>query len=222
MSPSPRPVSAPSDLRKAQIEQDNAANFQRTFPPWTSTRGRRPELRSPQESPATVQIQLGNSGSNDEGISPTSQSTYHAQESTDGSTANHASPTTDRANPWEKKTLLTLGTVVIELSLETVLTLETDGGGVRGYSSLLILRELMKQIAVLEQHPPQAPCSVSPLDMRHRPSVASNHAESSHTEGYSPTRASSHYLPCHYFDYIAGTSTGGCTHFTHAELRSDG
>ena len=93
-----------------------------------------------------------------------------------------------------------------------MLILETDGGGVRGYSSLLILRELMKQIAALEQHHPKgpAPYSVSPLDMRHRPSVTLNH----HTKEYGPTRASSHYLPCHYFDYIAGTSTGGCTHFT--------
>ncbi|OCL14592.1 FabD/lysophospholipase-like protein, partial [Glonium stellatum] len=48
-----------------------------------------------------------------------------------------------------------------------------DGGGIRAYSSLLILHNLMKEVAALE------------------------HEET--TE----------FLPCHYFDYVAGTSTGG-------------
>ncbi|OCK74100.1 hypothetical protein K432DRAFT_247363, partial [Lepidopterella palustris CBS 459.81] len=55
-----------------------------------------------------------------------------------------------------------------------------DGGGMRGYSSLLILRALMEKIIILEQNPP---------------------------EGFERTRQN--YLPCHYFDYIGGTSTGG-------------
>jgi len=113
MSPSPRPVSAPSDLRNAQVEPDNAANYQRAFGLWASTRGRRPELQLPQKSPTTVQLQDENLGSNDEGISPASQSTQHAQETADGSTANHALSKTKKADPWKRKTLLTLGAVAM-------------------------------------------------------------------------------------------------------------
>lgn len=97
--------------------------------------------------------------------------------------------------------------------------LELDGGGVRGYSSLLILRELMREVAALEQKDPPARCSVSPLCMRNRPSttigptrsstVRLRPTESPQSEEEGPARASSHYLPCHYFDYVAGTSTGG-------------
>lgn len=110
MSPSPRPVSAPSDLRNAQLEPDNAANYQRAFGPWASIRGRRPELQLPQ---ATVQLQDENPVSNDEGISPASQTTQHAQETADGSTANHALSKTKKDDPWKRKTLLTLGAVAM-------------------------------------------------------------------------------------------------------------
>lgn len=54
-----------------------------------------------------------------------------------------------------------------------------DGGGIRGYSSLLILEELMKRIAAWELKLNGKNISVEKL------------------------------LPCHYFDYIWGTSTGG-------------
>lgn len=113
MSPSPRPVSAPSDLRNAQVEPDNAANHQPAFGLWPSTRGRRPELQLPQKSPTTVQLQDENPGSNDEEISPASQSTQHAPETADGSTANHAFSETKKADPWKRKTLLTLGAVAM-------------------------------------------------------------------------------------------------------------
>ncbi|KAL9118353.1 MAG: hypothetical protein Q9187_005102 [Circinaria calcarea] len=104
-------------------------------------------------------------------------------------------------DPWIRKTLLTL-----------------DGGGVRGYSSLLILQALMEEIARLEQEQPLAPSSVSPLEPRVRTTVM---RQPSHRAGTvlreeifalpAPRRHQtlSNYLPCHYFDYIAGTSTGG-------------
>lgn len=57
--------------------------------------------------------------------------------------------------------------------------LSLDGGGVRGLSSLYILKELMSQI-VREQRAENSPPS--------SPGVA---------------------LPCDYFDLICGTSTGG-------------
>lgn len=61
--------------------------------------------------------------------------------------------------------------------------LDTDGGGIRGYSSLLILSALMSQISTWER-------KLSP------------DAEPS-------TFDESNLLPCHYLDYMYGTSTGG-------------
>lgn len=82
--------------------------------------------------------------------------------------------------PWSKSLILTL-----------------DGGGIRGYSSLIILRALMSEIAQIEQTTePQA-------------------ISSAHTPRIDPDKIPDYvlrkgqYLPCHYFDYIAGTSVGG-------------
>ncbi|KAF8533669.1 hypothetical protein BDD12DRAFT_702439, partial [Trichophaea hybrida] len=63
-----------------------------------------------------------------------------------------------------------------------------DGGGIRGYSNLLILKALMERIAVIED--------------REHYSIA----------GELP-------LPCHYFDYIFGTSTGGLNAIMLGRLR---
>ncbi|KAK3905053.1 patatin-like phospholipase-domain-containing protein [Staphylotrichum tortipilum] len=77
------------------------------------------------------------------------------------------------------------------------LILTLDGGGIRGYSSLVILRALMREIARLEQA--LEPCA----------------AASTHTDRIPRDQIpddvyrDGQYLPCHYFDYIAGTSVGG-------------
>lgn len=85
---------------------------------------------------------------------------------------------TKSGNHWERKTLLTL-----------------DGGGVRGYSSLLILQEIMKEIMFIESiSEPSALSSSHPLEFKPR-------------KGHAPS--DERYLPSHYFDCIAGTSTGG-------------
>ena len=55
----------------------------------------------------------------------------------------------------------------------------TDGGGIRGYSSLLILEQLMMRVAAWEKIINNRDTKVEDL------------------------------LPCHYFDYMWGTSTGG-------------
>ena len=91
-------------------------------------------------------------------------------------------------SPWDKKTILSL-----------------DGGGIRGLSSLFILKELMSRIEVTEQNMDHSiRSSVDP------PSLASSPpAIHSHGESRSSADPRSSFLPCHYFDYIGGTSTGG-------------
>ena len=95
-----------------------------------------------------------------------------------------------------------------------------DGGGIKGVSSLLILRQLMFRISEIERaQEPHAPSSVFPLD--YRPPIRHAHVQAvRHTTTFSrvepghervigPLAPTSEYLPCHYFDYIAGSSTGG-------------
>ncbi|KAI0379889.1 FabD/lysophospholipase-like protein [Hypomontagnella monticulosa] len=95
-------------------------------------------------------------------------------------------------DPWLKKHALTF-----------------DGGGVRGYYSLLFAKKLMEYI---EQEEKQR--GLMEIEGKHHRWEGNVHITSfypcaepsnvSHLDGnYKP------FLPCHYFDYIAGTSTGG-------------
>ncbi|MCJ1342317.1 hypothetical protein MMC31_000499, partial [Peltigera leucophlebia] len=108
----------------------------------------------------------------------------------------------DETKVWDQKLILSL-----------------DGGGIRGYSSLLILRELMKAIGEIERewHASPAESSFHPLkppsvdsDAPEYPKISTEHPE---------TNASSPWLPCHYFDYMAGTSTGGLISIMLGRLR---
>ena len=116
-------------------------------------------------------------------------------------------------DPWVKKTLLSLGMFTIP-SRDLMLALNNcfvfpDGGGVRGYSSLLILEALMKEIAIIErQDQPGAVNSVYPLTRRPRTPLHLRESKNRNITVYGRL-ASSHYFPCHYFDYVAGSSTGG-------------
>ena len=93
---------------------------------------------------------------------------------------------------------------------ELLITL--DGGGIRGYCSLLILQYLMHKIAELERpralnsfHPliPQNSISEASVELPRHPLIMPGEMDEE------SLRRTSQYLPCHYFDYIAGTSTGG-------------
>ena len=64
----------------------------------------------------------------------------------------------------------------------------TDGGGIRGYSSLLILQQLMREVAKWETR----------LE-----------AEEVTDPSQRKTFDADKLLPCHYFDFMYGTSTGG-------------
>lgn len=80
-----------------------------------------------------------------------------------------------------------------------------DGGGIRGYSSLLIIKALMEKIAELESiHSDPALTSFHPLSPLPSPTPSNSSADSDQTQA-----EPSQWLPCHYFDYMAGTSTGG-------------
>lgn len=84
------------------------------------------------------------------------------------------------STPWAQKFILTL-----------------DGGGIRGYSSLITLRALMREIAHIEQTlDPRAPSSAHTVRI---------HGDKIPDDVFREGQ----YLPCHYFDYIAGTSVGG-------------
>lgn len=69
------------------------------------------------------------------------------------------------------------------------LILTLDGGGIRGYSSLLVLKQLMNRIA------------------DHEKRFQSEHELPYHKLGWVANALEP--LPCHYFDYMYGTNTGG-------------
>ncbi|KAI4251291.1 MAG: hypothetical protein LQ352_004938 [Teloschistes flavicans] len=105
------------------------------------------------------------------------------EEEEDIVTADPSIATVDEDSPWARKYILSL-----------------DGGGVRGYSSLLLLKRLMDEVADLEkQYNAQASTSAfSPL-------IDSTSLFSDPMM----KELENTYRPCHYFDYIGGSSTGG-------------
>lgn len=85
-----------------------------------------------------------------------------------------------------------------------------DGGGIRGYSALLILEALMKEIGTLETTSFDEPARSSFHPLSPTPCIATDsESVNSRDRVEAPQTESSSWLPCHYFDYIAGTSTGG-------------
>jgi hypothetical protein len=111
----------------------------------------------------------------------------------------HRKASKGRHGPW-------LNTAVLSL----------DGGGIRGLSTLIVLRELMKCIADVEisTKPIAKKSSDSPL-VNSEASIGDSKTTSNDLNDISGFR------PCHYFDYIAGTSTGGLIAIMLGRLRMD-
>lgn len=93
--------------------------------------------------------------------------------------------------------------------------LNIEGEGLRGLSSLYILKELMSQIGDVErqQEPKASSSAASPLFRHLSPQATS-------VEPASPPASSALlYRPCHYFDFICGTSSGGLSAIMLGRLR---
>ncbi|KAK4893179.1 hypothetical protein LTR27_008520 [Elasticomyces elasticus] len=93
----------------------------------------------------------------------------------------------------------------------------TDGGGIRGYWSLLVMKQLMDIISQLEIehktckathsfHPLPYPEDVSQVPYNEE--EKRNHRKHDPADKIQGLDAARRYLPCHYFDLIGGTSTG--------------
>ena len=126
------------------------------------------------------------------------------------------------AAEWTTQAIISFGERSTQLTRNTRLELtrfETDGGGIRGYGSLLILRALMEKVGIEERRmDPAVKSSFSPgmykptkIGFRKRYTENVGSYEASTVTETDPSGLSNDalFLPCHYFDYGAGTSTGG-------------
>lgn len=84
-----------------------------------------------------------------------------------------------------------------------------DGGGIRGYSALLTLRALMAAIGELESNDPEDPAESSFHPLKPSPGMMADGESIRSNVSVPEISSTSPWLPCHYFDYAAGTSTGG-------------
>ncbi|KAL8861451.1 MAG: hypothetical protein Q9178_002325 [Gyalolechia marmorata] len=113
-----------------------------------------------------------------------------------------------------------------------------NGGGIRGYGSLLILQQLMNEIGDEEKRLDNAerkatkttssfaPGPYRPICHGKQRSSSNGWANPANTSGSDRFASdieelpnSSLFLPCHYFDYAVGTSTGGLISIMLSRLR---
>ncbi|ORY07539.1 acyl transferase/acyl hydrolase/lysophospholipase [Clohesyomyces aquaticus] len=107
--------------------------------------------------------------------------------------------TTGTSASAQDKSGVTWSKEVTEENAWEDLILTLDGGGIRGYASLLILQRLMHEIAECEKR------------LQDEEGPVAN--------GKPRTFNEDELLPCHYFDYMYGTSTGGLISVLLARLR---
>ena len=89
--------------------------------------------------------------------------------------------------------------------LERVANHIIDGGGIRGLSTLFILRRLMEEIQHLEDADEVEKESKQAAEDRREAAERNQKA----TEASEPPLGKALPKPCHYFDLMVGTSTGG-------------
>ncbi|KAF4432635.1 hypothetical protein FACUT_8323 [Fusarium acutatum] len=101
----------------------------------------------------------------------------------------------DDKGPWAEKLVLTF-----------------DGGGIRAISSLLILKRIMHEIREFEIYHEDGPAYSSSSAPWTCPKIGFPRVseESDRVD---------EFLPCHYYDYMAGTSTGGLNSIMLGRLR---
>ena len=110
MSSSRRPASAPSDLQNNTSEPNNDNDHhQGASRQWASTRGKRPELQKPQTGTSTLYVKEKNSRRSRERLPTAPLSPHDPAGPANSAPANQTSSSSHEANPWKRKTLLTLG-----------------------------------------------------------------------------------------------------------------
>jgi predicted esterase len=123
-----------------------------------------------------------------------------------------------RQEEWETQAVLTFGRLGI-FPGRGFADVGVDGGGIRGYGSLLILKELMRRIDQEERRLDSRtessfypglykPRVVRPPDDA-RPRTAGSQQQEIIASSTEDLQEADLFLPCHYFTYIGGTSTGG-------------
>lgn len=116
---------------------------------------------------------------------------------------------------WEKQAIVSFGEPEPSIRLATKTNpTDLDGGGIRGLGSLLILQELMNKVGDeekrMDREDGRAESSFSPCLYKPTYRNARDMEEQiSSAENIESLPNSSLFLPCHYFTYAVGTSTGG-------------
>ena len=149
---------------------------------------------------------------------------YDNHQTDNHQTDSHQTDNHQTEENWAISNLLSLGNLLIlvrcDRSMSSPNIFCADGGGIRGYWSLLALQKLMEYIADEEQrfdndreilhsfHPQPWPEHVS-----HIPLSAIDELERIEKAGDSNQKCRAmfkarRFLPCHYFDHICGSSTG--------------
>ena len=107
----------------------------------------------------------------------------------------------------------------MNLFFKVLLTVLQDGGGIRGYWSLRVLKRLMEAIGEEEQRladewneglPSDSPLRQTHVDSFCPQDCPPNLTHVANDDGtHEPLQDDQKFLPVHYFDMICGSSTGG-------------